>query len=103
MGRPRAARPLPSPMPTPETPAAPPPKRSGAWRILLLVAIAVAGIVVFRYTPLAKYAAPAFVKAKLDSVRSYWWAGPAYVLAYAAGCLIGFPGTLMTVVGSLAF
>src|SRR5689334_19704116 len=103
MGRPRALRPRTSPMTTPETPAAPPPKRSGAWKILLLLAIVVAGIVVFRFTPLKEYAKPAFVKAKLDAVRGYWWAGPVYSLLYAVGCLVGFPGTVVTVIGGAAF
>ncbi len=90
-------------MSSPPAPDIVPPRRSGAWKFLLLIALVVAGIVVFRFTPLKDYAQPAFVKAKLDALRVYWWAGPAYSLLYAAGCLVGFPGLLLTVVGGAAF
>lgn len=88
-------------MPETDPPASP--RRGGAWKILILLAIVIAGIVVFRFTPLKQYAQPAFVKAKLDAVRGHWWAGPAYSLLYAAGCLVGFPGTVVTVIGGAAF
>jgi uncharacterized membrane protein YdjX (TVP38/TMEM64 family) len=79
------------------------PRRSGAWKFLLLLALVIAGIVVFRFTPLKHYADPTFVKSKLDAVRGYWWAGPVYSFLYAVGCLVGFPGLLLTVVGGAAF
>ncbi|MCE9585000.1 MAG: TVP38/TMEM64 family protein [Planctomycetes bacterium] len=88
--------------PLPPVPG-PPPKRGGAWKLLVLFAIIASGFVAFRFTPLAKYAKLSVLQAQLEAFRVHWWAGPVYSLLYAAGCLVGFPGTIVTVLSGLAF
>ncbi|NUN49604.1 MAG: TVP38/TMEM64 family protein [Candidatus Brocadiae bacterium] len=86
------------------SPADPAPsRRARTLRLLGLVGLVIAGVVAFRFTPLREYARPEFVRGQIEAVRGEWWAGPAYALVYAAGCLVGFPGTLMTVAGGAAF
>jgi uncharacterized membrane protein YdjX (TVP38/TMEM64 family) len=79
------------------------PRRGRALGLVALVLLFAGGILAFRFTPLEQYAKIERVRPLLDGVRGHWWAGPTYAAAYGALCVLGVPGTLLTVAGALAF
>jgi uncharacterized membrane protein YdjX (TVP38/TMEM64 family) len=74
---------------------------TAAFRVGLLVAFLVGGFLLVRLTPLGAEleAAAHTIAARAEAP----WAPPAFALLYAGAIALGAPGTLLTVIGGVAF
>ena len=83
--------------------AQPNPKRRVGLRILLLAAIFVGGIALFRWSPLSEYANPQVVADFFRSLGTPWWSPLVFVPLYAFSTALGMPGTVPTLAGGAIF
>jgi uncharacterized membrane protein YdjX (TVP38/TMEM64 family) len=77
------------------------PRRRSILRVVLLVLLVAAGALAARLTPLGEEL-ERLARAIGDQARAPW-APPAFVLLYAAALAVGIPGTVLTLVGGVAF
>lgn len=69
----------------------------------MTIVIIAAGVLVWRFTPLAEWATAQHLTTQLDNLQSTWW-GPVAVLAlYVVGGLIFFPITLLIAATAVVF
>lgn len=79
-------------------------RRRPRWlRLVLLVAIVVGGILLFRYTPLADHVRPREVARFFRELGDPWWAPAVFIPFYALGTALGLPGTIPTLAGGAIF
>ena len=69
----------------------------------LLILLLGTGIYLFTWGPLHPYASPQHIRALLQSIKDEWWLKPLFVLGYAVGGLVAFPGSVATLVGGAVF
>lgn len=70
--------------------------------IILVTVIVIAGFVV-RYTPLSQYFTKEHIVSLLESLRGQWWGPLVFILIYSVGCVVAFPGSLLTLAGGAVF
>lgn len=66
-------------------------------RTLLKLAAAgalLAVVAVIWFTPFRDHLTRENIRAAVDSIRAVWWAPIAYILIYAAGCLVALPASI---------
>jgi uncharacterized membrane protein YdjX (TVP38/TMEM64 family) len=85
------------------TSAPPTHRRRAGLRIILLAAIFVGGIALFRWSPLSAYANPQAVADFFRSLGTPWWSPLVFVPLYAATTALGMPGTVPTLAGGAIF
>ncbi|HLE63920.1 MAG TPA: VTT domain-containing protein [Pyrinomonadaceae bacterium] len=75
--------------------------KSSWWRLCILGLALAAAVMLFRFTNVTEYLTLATVH-RLREVAGVW-APPTFVLVYAVGTLIAFPGSLLSLTGGLLF
>jgi uncharacterized membrane protein YdjX (TVP38/TMEM64 family) len=76
-------------------------RRKSILRIALLGAIVAGGVLLVRFTPLGGHLER--LARALAAQAEAPWAAPAFVVLYGAAIAMGAPGTLLTVIGGVAF
>jgi len=79
-------------------------KKTGSKAIIkavLLILFIVAALLLIRYTPVKKYLTPHVLGDFLASAG--WWGPVIFILIYAAGVCLFFPGTLLSGLGAVIF
>jgi len=70
--------------------------------VILVTVIAVAGFVI-RYTPLSQYFTKEHILTFLESLRGEWWGPIVFIVIYSVGCVVAFPGSVLTLAGGAVF
>jgi uncharacterized membrane protein YdjX (TVP38/TMEM64 family) len=76
-------------------------RRRSILRVTLLVVLVAAGALLARFTPLG--AELERLARAIGAQAQAPWAPPAFVLLYTAALAVGVPGTVLTIVGGVAF
>jgi uncharacterized membrane protein YdjX (TVP38/TMEM64 family) len=77
--------------------------RSLFWKFLLLCAVAIAGALVWRFTPLGEIARPQEIVQRLETIDQYRWAPLIFVGIYLVGGLVMFPVTVLGAAVAIIF
>ncbi|UCF19932.1 MAG: TVP38/TMEM64 family protein [Gemmatimonadota bacterium] len=72
-------------------------------KIVVLAAIFVGGLALFRWTPLSQYANPEAIAGFFRGLGTPWWSPFVFVPLYAFGVAFGMPGTIPTLAGGAIF
>ncbi|MBI4398300.1 MAG: TVP38/TMEM64 family protein [Candidatus Omnitrophica bacterium] len=72
-------------------------------KFIILVMIVVAFAFLFRFTPLSHYLGKEGVLSFLGSIRENWWGPVVFIAIYAIGCVVAFPGSILTLTGGAVF
>lgn len=72
-------------------------------KFILLVATLAAAAFIFRFTPVSNYVTKENTLAFLELIRQEWWGPTVFVFIYAIGCVVAFPGSLLTLAGGAVF
>ena len=75
--------------------------KSGWWKLIVLGLALTAAVILFRFTNVTDYLTLAGIHRLREAVGI--WAPPTFVLVYAAGTLIAFPGSVLSLTGGLLF
>ncbi len=79
------------------------PRRRLGLRLVLLAAIFVGGLAVFRWSPLSGYARPQVIAEFFRGLGTPWWSPLIFIPLYAFGSAFGLPGTIPTLAGGAIF
>jgi uncharacterized membrane protein YdjX (TVP38/TMEM64 family) len=74
---------------------------SSTVKFIALICFVIAIILLFRYTPIRNYISTAKLKEFIQSFG--FWAPLAYIVIYAIGPTLMFPGSILSLAGGLAF
>ncbi|MHC4183478.1 MAG: TVP38/TMEM64 family protein [Planctomycetota bacterium] len=77
-------------------------KKSIIKFVILLIIIAGA-FFAFRYTSLSQYTQKEALLNLLTRFREHWWGPVGFILIYGVGCVVAFPGSLLTLCGGAIF
>ncbi|HYT05017.1 MAG TPA: TVP38/TMEM64 family protein [Gemmatimonadales bacterium] len=79
------------------------PRAKGLLRLLVLVALLLAGVYALRGTHARDWVTPAGAARLVAALRAPWWAPPAFVVAYTVAAALDFSGLVFTLVGGAVF
>jgi len=76
-------------------------RKKSILKAVFLVFFIIAGLVVFRFTPLSRFLTADHLGRLLDATG--FWAPAVYILVYTIGICLFIPGTLLTTLGAALF
>ncbi len=72
-------------------------------KFVILLMIIAGAFFAFRYTPLSQYTQKEALLNLLTRFREHWWGPVGFILIYGVGCVVAFPGSLLTLCGGAIF
>ncbi len=72
-------------------------------KIVVLAAIFMGGLALFRWTPLSEYASPEVIAGFFRGLGTPWWSPLIFVPLYSFSVAFGMPGTIPTLAGGAIF
>ncbi|MEK7433756.1 MAG: TVP38/TMEM64 family protein, partial [Cyanobacteriota bacterium] len=81
-------------------------KDNSKVKILFLFLILIIGFILVKYTPISEYANKDFLinsRTQLRALSETWYFPLAFILIYATGVIISFPGLILTLAGGIIF
>lgn len=77
--------------------------KSSIIKFIILIIIITGAFFAFRYTPLSQYTQKEALLRLLTQFREHWWGPVGFILIYGVGCVVAFPGSLLTLCGGAIF
>ncbi len=72
-------------------------------KFAILLIIIAGAFFAFRYTPLSQYTQKEGLLRLLTQFREHWWGPVGFILIYGVGCVVAFPGSILTLCGGAIF
>lgn len=72
-------------------------------KFAILIIIIAGAFFAFRYTPLSQYTHKEALLNLLSGFREHWWGPVGFIIIYGIGCVLAFPGSLLTLCGGAIF
>ncbi len=72
-------------------------------KFIILIMIIAGAFFAFRYTSLSQYTQKEALLNLLTRFREHWWGPVGFILIYGLGCVVAFPGSLLTLCGGAIF
>lgn len=72
-------------------------------KFIILIMIIAGAFFAFRYTSLSQYTQKEALLNLLARFREHWWGPVGFILIYGVGCVVAFPGSLLTLCGGAIF
>ncbi len=72
-------------------------------KFVILLMIIAGAFFAFRYTPLSQYTQKEVLLRLLTQFREHWWGPVGFILIYGVGCVVAFPGSILTLCGGAIF
>lgn len=72
-------------------------------KFVLFLAVLLVFYLLFRFTPLSAYVTEESILKFFEAIRGQWWGPVVFIVIYSIGCVVAFPGSILTLAGGAIF